>query len=450
MRQRHFAPASASTHRPLSIPAAAKKAIRELFVRRHNGLDSALEYAEIAMAQRHWPEAVKRWRAIIETHGEKAPVVAYFRLGRAHRLSGDLAGAEAAVRQGLARYGGDVGLVIEHAEIAMAQRDWPEAVKRWRVVIDTHGQNAPVAAYSRLARAHRLKGEFAEAEATIRAGLACHGNDASLAVEHAEIAMAQRDWPEAISRWRTMLESDGGNAPAAAYSRLARAHRFSGDLAAAEAAIRDGLARQGNDASLAVEHAEIAMAQYDWPEAISRWRGVIERHGDDAPPIVHRRLQQAQKGRAAPIGGAERRDRPINQPREGKDRNGGGRGGLSSDVSNDYRALCIIVESLATVAAQRSGDAEGFAAQIGDRARQAIGELSPSSIDIVAIKGKVEEMVEEIECQARRQLSGEEILYRVAALVRGQNPKEGFEEGGPVGPRDTSMGDLEERRTNTT
>jgi lipopolysaccharide biosynthesis regulator YciM len=440
MRQRHFAPGAASTHRRSSIPTTARKVIRELFARRHNGLDSAVEYAEIAMAQRDWPEAVKRWRAIIETHGENAPVVAYIRLGRAQRLSGFLACAAPAVRQGLARYGNDIGLVIEHAEIAMAQRDWPEAVKRWRAVIETHGKNAPVAAYTRLGRAHRLRGEFADAEAVTREGLARYSGNAGLAIEHAEIAMAQRDWPEAISRWRAILESAGDHAPAAAYSRLARAHRLSGDLAAAEAAIRDGLARHRNDASLAVEHAEIAMAQRDWPEAISRWRGIIERHGDDTPPIVHRRLQEAEKGRAIPIGGARRREWPINQLPQHEDRNGGGRGELSSDVSNSYRALCIIIESLATVAAQRSGDAEGFAAQIGDCARHAIGELSPSSTDIVAVQGKVELLVDEIEYQTRQQLSGEEILYQVASLVRGQIPKEGFEERSTVELRDNGHG----------
>ena len=253
------------------------------------------EEAESAMARRDWPEAISRWRTIVELHGASTPATVHAALGHASRLQGDLAGAEAAIRGGLARYPKHGGLQAEHAEIAMARRDWPEAISRWRSMLATQGKNTPAAAYARLTRAYRLLGDFAAAETAIRDGLARYPKHVGLEAEQAEIAMTRRDWPEAISRWRTMVATHGKDAPAAAHAGLCRAYRLLGDLVAAEVAVLDGLAHHPNHAGLGVEYAEIAMGQRDWAEALSRWRAIVQTHGKNSPPVVRARLQEAEK-----------------------------------------------------------------------------------------------------------------------------------------------------------
>jgi glycosyltransferase involved in cell wall biosynthesis/tetratricopeptide (TPR) repeat protein/GR25 family glycosyltransferase involved in LPS biosynthesis len=306
-------PRSARANPLRQIFAAAEMVMRNGRAGHRNGVDIAAENAEIAMTRRDWSEASRRWQAILETYGENAPVRTYSRLARAHRLGGELAAAETAIEEGLARQRDDIGLVVEYAEIAMARRDWATAVARWQAILETSAGNAPVAAYSRLARAHRLSGELAAAETAIEEGLTRHRDDTGLAVEYAEIAMARRDWMEAVTRWRAILEASADTAAAGAYSRLARAYRFSGDLTAATSAVQEGLARHRDDIGLAVEYAEIAMARRDWAEAGKRWQAILEIHGEKAPSGVRQRMQRAEEAARASLARMRDRPRPVSQ-----------------------------------------------------------------------------------------------------------------------------------------
>ncbi|MFZ3236902.1 MAG: tetratricopeptide repeat protein, partial [Stellaceae bacterium] len=281
--------------RVLGELASAETVIEQGLARHRGDLGLAAERAEIAMAQRDWPQAITRWRAVLGSHGERAPANIYLRLARAHRLSGDLAAAGAVVRDGLTRHRNHPALMAERAEIAMAQQNWSEAIKLWQAVIGAYGEKTPPAGvYPRLARAYRLLGELPAAETVIREGLAQHRADVGLMTEHAEIATAEQTWPEAIALWQAVIAAYAAKMPPAnVYSRLARAYRLSGDFAAAETAVRDGLARRPGDIDLAAQHAEIATAQEDWPEAIGRWRAVIAAYGEKAPATVHSRLGRA-------------------------------------------------------------------------------------------------------------------------------------------------------------
>jgi tetratricopeptide (TPR) repeat protein len=283
-------------HRVLGNFAAAEAVIEQGLARHRDHLGMMAERAEVAAARQDWPEAAARWLRVLGSHGERVPANMYARLVRAHRLSGDFAAAEAVARDGFLRDRNHAGLAAEYAEIAMAQRHWPEAAERWQAVIAAYGERAPpVSVYSRLARAHRAIDDFTAAETAIRDGLARHPGDPGLAAEDAEIATAREDWREAITRWQAVIAAYGETAPpVSVYSRLARAHRMLGDLPAAEAAVRDGLARHPADVGLAAEHAEIATAQRDWPEVIERWRAAIKSYREKTPPArVYSRLARA-------------------------------------------------------------------------------------------------------------------------------------------------------------
>jgi spore maturation protein CgeB/GT2 family glycosyltransferase/tetratricopeptide (TPR) repeat protein len=285
-------------HRALGDLAAAESVIGRGLARHQGDLEMAIEHAEVAMARRDWGEAVKRWQSALENHCERAPANLYVRLGRALRLAADLEAATAVIREGLARHRNHTGLAAEHAEIAMAQRLWPEAIKRWQEIVETGGDKAPASVYLRLARAHCLHRDPATAEATVQDGLARYPGDGKLLAEHAEIAMAQEDWFEAVARWQTVIKTLGPKAPANASLKLARVHRFQEDLTAAETVAKEGLSRFRNNAELLAELAEIAMVQLDWSEAIARWQIILDTHGQNAPANVRRRLEESEKRQA--------------------------------------------------------------------------------------------------------------------------------------------------------
>jgi phosphoglycolate phosphatase len=94
------------------------------------------------MTQKIWPEAVKRWYAVLDTFKDKAPAVAFSRLSIALRLQGYIEEAEKVIYKGMEKYPNNLGIYTEHAEIAMAQKDWPEALKRWEEIIKKYGDTA--------------------------------------------------------------------------------------------------------------------------------------------------------------------------------------------------------------------------------------------------------------------------------------------------------------------
>ena len=133
--------------------ASAGRIIRNAFAARRRNGAAARAPAARAAASEGRPAAIEHWQAILDSQGENAPAAAYLGVGRARRVLGELASAETVIEQGLAWHRGDLGLAAERAEIAMAQRDWPQAITRWRAVLGSHGARAPANIYLRLARA---------------------------------------------------------------------------------------------------------------------------------------------------------------------------------------------------------------------------------------------------------------------------------------------------------
>ena len=71
------------------------------------------------------------------------------------------------------------------------------------------------------------------------------------------------------------------------------AYRKSGDLNAAEAAIREALRQHPSSKEVIREAAEIAMARGNWEEAAASWRSALALYGQAAPADLHRKLGKA-------------------------------------------------------------------------------------------------------------------------------------------------------------
>ena len=247
-----------------------------------NSVALATEHAEIAMRRRDWREALIRWQAVLEHFGDRVPASAYVQMGRAHCNLGNFEAAETTIKEGRTKHHNNADLAIEYAKIAMRRRDWPAAAARWQAVADEFGDASPPGVFMKLSRAHRSLGNFDVAERALQRGRTIKPDSAELAAEHAEIAVARKDWPEAVARLEVALRACGDRKRARFYVLLSRAHRFQGNFELAEGAIAEGLASEPGSISVAVEHAEIASARKDWPEAVTRWQAILD-GGPDQP-----------------------------------------------------------------------------------------------------------------------------------------------------------------------
>ncbi len=245
-------------------------------------LNRAVIDAKAASRSHDWPQAIWRWRKIIDEFGDKAPLKAFRALCKAHEYQGDFDAAETVAREGRAKHPTDLRLTAKCAKIAMESKRWSEAAAEWRVLLN-EDPNPSAEVYRKLSRVYRHQGDLAKAEEIIHEGLANYPGDVRLNSELATIATVQEDWPQAIWRWRKIIDEFGDRAPAKAFLTLYEAHRILGDLDAAEVTAWEGRAKHPADiriatksAEIAIERAEIAMVRQEWCQAAERWHTVLD------------------------------------------------------------------------------------------------------------------------------------------------------------------------------
>lgn len=156
-----------------------------------------MEYGDIAMRQKNWSEAVKRWAVGRAKFPEQAP--GYFCGAAALKMLGDFAVADALILDGLKKFPTSYNMYIEYGDIAMHQKDWSEAVKRWTLMREKCPEH-PYGYFSGVA-ALKEQGEFETADALALEGLEKFPKESRLYIEYGDIAMRQRNWAEAVKRW---------------------------------------------------------------------------------------------------------------------------------------------------------------------------------------------------------------------------------------------------------
>ncbi len=90
------------------------------------------EYAEVAMTRQDWTEAARRWQEVVDRCREATPTGVFVRMSTFFCQQGRYEEAERVISQGREWHPDEVALSMEFAEIAMFQKKWPEAIKRWQ------------------------------------------------------------------------------------------------------------------------------------------------------------------------------------------------------------------------------------------------------------------------------------------------------------------------------
>jgi len=188
-------------------PAPPKRdapSISQLKPARIHAIELALSRAEEASSARKWPEAVKRWGAVLDLFPDApAPSRAFACLARALLMQANYSASGDIIDRALAEYPKDIEIAIERAELATAMEDWPQAIVRWKEVIELG--SAPARAFINLSRSHSQVGEISAAEAALVAGTRNHGTNISLQTARAEFEMSRQNWTAARSFYDAIL-----------------------------------------------------------------------------------------------------------------------------------------------------------------------------------------------------------------------------------------------------
>jgi tetratricopeptide (TPR) repeat protein len=239
-------------------------------------VELAVAQAELPMVEKRWQEAADRWQAVLDEFGPAASWKPYEGLTRCYEAMGDIATAVDMAAEGLRRFPDTPEPAVTWAQMAMVTEDWTTAIARWEELLDRFEPNVPWKVYLRLAITRGRHGDLTLADEALQRGMVHNPGSLSLVAHSAELAMAERSWPEALRRWHKLL--------------LAR------EIAAGEEGIGASFPRRGD--------------QWDWYE--EAWQTIVRDWGEIEPklgfeptPFLYRALGKTLNNARLPEEGLE-------------------------------------------------------------------------------------------------------------------------------------------------
>lgn len=159
-----------------------------------------LDFANLAVHQQRWEDAVDRWKMIIDNFPEhKAGPVGYVRaLAHLSRYEE----AEKAVSSALQRFPSDLSLFVEFARCGQARGDIATAIERWEVLPRRFPQQ--IQSYSESAWALEALGEHIKADAILREAITRFTADVRPSAELARMFQGRRDFVAAAEIWSSI------------------------------------------------------------------------------------------------------------------------------------------------------------------------------------------------------------------------------------------------------
>ncbi len=159
-------------------------------------------------------------------------------------------------------------------------------------------QKCPTRDFLRVSVKLRKSGNLRESERICALAVACYPSELSLAIEHAEIAKANKDLQVGITRWQKVLDLGGDQAPASAFRNLADCHRARGNFDKAEAILRRGLEIHPDEFLFMERLADIFSASGNAAKALGALRTLIAAHPDNdhAPSYLRMSLAFREEG----------------------------------------------------------------------------------------------------------------------------------------------------------
>lgn len=168
-------------------------------------LQAAVAHARVPMDDGDWPEAIRRWRGILERHGLESSWSAHRGIIVAHTHLGHLDEAESAAERAVSALPESVELVALQAELPTMVGDWPAAVERGERLIDRFGSAVPSSGWMWLAVAHEHQGDTDIAALVLQRAREARPDDPEVMRQQAEFSMVRRTWGQALQHWTSYL-----------------------------------------------------------------------------------------------------------------------------------------------------------------------------------------------------------------------------------------------------
>jgi predicted Zn-dependent protease len=224
-----------------------------------------VELGKVAMQRQDWNEATRRWETIrVKFPGNP---VGYVEGATALRKLDRHAEAEGLLISGMERLPRNAQTAQDYASMASWRRDWPEAEKRWRRVMDEFPYTAAVCfgLSSAMIGVRKLN----EAESLLKRGMEQFPEEMQLHIAHARVAAEKADRPQLLARWEAINDrfAERPEAEAGLVHALLEAQR----PVDAEKILERAVSRIPHHASLAFSWGKAANSRRDWKEAKRRW-----------------------------------------------------------------------------------------------------------------------------------------------------------------------------------
>lgn len=165
-------------------------------------IGEVMEAARAAEAQGNWTEALRLWGVVYERAPQRP--VAVLGLMQSLVALGRLEEADMALDEGRHRFPDNVGIAIEHAEIAQKRSEFELAAQRWQEVRSRFPNRPNILAQA--GAAFSEMGRFAEADELLAEATTSFPKNEKIAVAYAISAQRQGDAAEALKRWQAVLE----------------------------------------------------------------------------------------------------------------------------------------------------------------------------------------------------------------------------------------------------
>ena len=179
--------------------------------------------------------------------------------------------AEEMLKLGVRKHPDNFELCRRYAQAATRRTDWPEGLRRWRVL----SNRQEIVGFLGEAECLRQIGRPDEADVVLTDACERFRGNSYPFVEAALLSASRGNLQEAVDRWKTVLDRFPGHE--SAYPKAAEAYRKNGQAAQADEVLRIGVTRFPTNLAIHLEYARNAHHRGDPTAECERWALVRER-----------------------------------------------------------------------------------------------------------------------------------------------------------------------------
>jgi len=220
-----------------------------------------VDFAHVAERQGDRPSAAQRWADAKSRF--PAAWLCHVGLAAALRHNQQAGEAETVISAAAALWPEQLEVLIEHARVAEARKDWLESARRWEAIRTRDPENWPAYVEGAMDLLHAGRDE--EAGALLTHAVERFPNETTPAIRLARWHDSRGEWDKSVPLWLSLQR----NAPTLLESHLgaAAALRMAGRLDEAQQALDDARRRSPNERNVIREQVQLAYARENWTEA---------------------------------------------------------------------------------------------------------------------------------------------------------------------------------------